>query len=383
MKNTKANTLRMREAIARFGQSVLHPLCAAALDFWQLDAEFLALTKRAKEAKELIDSVKQRRREAIALANSISEQKRKEVAQAAAILRKIDNELFSKVEKCYAAAVKLWSECDFNHKVAEVLFDRERTAYKGNNQAQKALERTRKRWDAVTNGKPLKASDGRALGILRMHREKLIKASWAKDGAAAGYYEAGRVGDRPSSDQALQGRLTAREIHSHLKAAEGADVAGDKDAKEIRRDAKKLGFLLAEDQPGRKWKPAVPKQKPKRPRGRPREKADLVYVDDIDRAHPRLRKHHVSTTGHVLSQSGWWRSGVKAGNTSYGGLSSWVKSARKDLAVIDREMEDLTLLRGGRRGKYCYEGGGAPPKRKPEGTIKGRSPAFAAFIDSD
>jgi len=291
---SKVNTLRTREAIARFGKSALHPLCQAALRFWQIDAEFSALTKQAKQVTELVNNFKQQRREAVALARWFAKQKQKEVAQAAKLVRKIDNELLPKTQKCYEATLKLWSGCDFNHKVAAVLFEREGASYKGDNQAQKALQRTRRRWDAITNGKPLRASDARSLGILRMHRDKLIKATSAKAGAPAGYLEAVRGGDRPLSDEAWQGRLTARDIHAHLKGTEGAGVAGDKDAKEIRRDAKKLGIRLAEDQRGRKWKAPPPaKQKPKKPRGRTGPKASCDArsgPNDLSDAGPQWRK---------------------------------------------------------------------------------------------
>jgi hypothetical protein len=105
-----------------------------------------------------------------------------------------------------------------------------------------------------------------------------------KDGAAAGYWEAATGGDRLLSDEVWQGRLTAQELRLHLEATDGACVAGDQDAKEIRRVLRKLGIRPAEDQRGRKWKPLGPaKQKPKQSkrRGRPRIRPSIRWSDVV------------------------------------------------------------------------------------------------------
>ena len=62
----------------------------------------------------------------------------------------------------------------------------------------------------------------------------------------------------------------------------GVRVAGDKDAKEIRRVAKKLGIRLAEDERGRKLKWPYPPKEPKQPLGRPRTKPDIRFVSDLE-----------------------------------------------------------------------------------------------------
>ena len=110
----------------------------------------------------------------------------------------------------------------------------------------------RKRW--IANEAHLKDGNARELEMLNMLRAKVIKAKWTKGEASAGYWEALRGGDRVLDDEEWQGRLTAREIHSHIATTRGLRVAGDKDAKEIRRLARKLPLRLAKDQRGRKWK---------------------------------------------------------------------------------------------------------------------------------
>jgi hypothetical protein len=234
----KPNSLRTQQAIARFGKSARHPLCQAALDLWKLDEELFD----AKQRKGVQALIKQFRKEP----------KAKEATQA------------------YEAIVKVRSIYQELRRMRVARFERECDAVirTGDVKARRALQRVRKRW--IAKEARLKDGDYRTLETLSMLRDKVIKAAWAKDGAAAGYLEAARGGDRALSDEAWEGRLTARDIHSRLMAAEGSRVAGDKDAKEIRRLARKLGIRLAEDQPGRKWKPFRAKQEPKQqPRGRP------------------------------------------------------------------------------------------------------------------
>jgi hypothetical protein len=125
-------------------------------------------------------------------------------------------------------------------------------------------------------------------GFQKRFEDEVIKVTWSKNGAAAGYWEVGAGGNRPLSDESWQGRLTAKEIQSRL-----VDAPGDKDAKEVRRLLKKLGIRPAEDQRGRKWEsPYLKKQKPKRPRGRPRTRSDVwsytVCVPDLEKVESML-----------------------------------------------------------------------------------------------
>jgi hypothetical protein len=70
--------------------------------------------------------------------------------------------------------------------------------------------------------------------------------------------------------------------------------------------------------------------------------------DDVQRAN---LDHRVNTTGYVLKKE---YGKLNSGNTSYGCLSSCLKSAGKELAAIDREIAKIKLLRGWRKGKYVY-----------------------------
>jgi hypothetical protein len=180
----------------------------------------------------------------------------------------------------------------------------------------------------------LKKGERRELGLLAIHRDKAIKGAWAKGGAVAGWMETAFGADRALSDEVWQGRVTAREAHSHLAATDGADAAGDKEAKEVRRTAKKLGLDLAEDQLGRKWKPPQLKlQEPERQRGRPREKVELQRVKNID---------EIATAIFVKGKHRRAKE-VTAQKDAFG-----LQSARKEFAAVQAEIRRLTL-KGGRR----------------------------------
>lgn len=282
MKSAKADSLRTQQAVARFGKSARHPLCLAALALWRVDAELSVRTKDIVAREELVNSAKQLKEDAQALIKRLQkEQKEKEANQASPLLRKIDEHLL-KAQKCYQATVGLPSMCEELRRVPLALFEREYDAVvrAGDSKARRALQRVRKRWSA--NEARLKDGNYRSLEMLNMLRDKVVKAAWAKGGASDGYLEVVRGGDRALSDEAWEGRLTAREIHSHIVATRGVRVAGDKYAKEVRRLARKLGIRLAEDQRGRKRKPYLAKQEPKRPRGRPRTKPEVGFTDNLE-----------------------------------------------------------------------------------------------------
>jgi hypothetical protein len=279
MKYAKANSLRTQETVARFGKSARHPLCLTALDLWELDAWLSNWTREAALAEEVVNRSKQLKKEMPALIEHCrKEQKEKEANEASALLRKIDKDLLD-AQKRYEEVAKLRSMLQESRPVLVARFKREwdaaiRTA---NVPALRALKLVQKRWN---NKKAfLGDSDRRTLEMLKMLRDEVSKAVVAKDGANAAYVEAAFGGNRALSDKAWQRRLTAREIQSRL-----VDAPGDRHAKEVRRLAKKLGIRLAKDQPGRKWKPCLPKQEPKRPLGRPRTKPGLELTEDIDRA---------------------------------------------------------------------------------------------------
>jgi rRNA maturation endonuclease Nob1 len=255
-KYTKAHSLRTQENVARSGKSARHPLCLAALEVWRQDAELEALTKAFALSEEDVSSAKRQKGQAQNLYKQFcKEQKEKEAIEASLLLRTID-ELLLEAQKRYQATVKLLSIHQGWRKVAVTRLEHESDVVirTGDINARRALQRVRKRW--ITNETPWGDSDRRTLEILKMLRDELVKATWARDGPAAGYWEAATVGDRALSDEAFKGRLTAREIQSRLK-----DAPGDRDAKEVRRLARKLGIILAEDQRGRKQKARLPKQR--------------------------------------------------------------------------------------------------------------------------
>jgi hypothetical protein len=277
VKYAKANSLRAQQAIARFGKSARHPLCLTALDLWRCDGELSKWTKDVGLTEEVLDSAKQMKEEVQErIKQFCKERKTEEANQAAALLRKIDM-LLLKAQKRYEAIVKVRSIYQELRPVVLAPYEREYAAVvrTGDSKARRALQRVRKRWNEKKAF--LGDSDRRTLEILKMLRDKASdEAAW-KDGVTARYIEAARGGDRALSDEAWQGRLTAREIQSRL-----VDAPGDRYAKEVRRLARKLGIRLAEDQRGRKRKPYLAKQEPKRPRGSPRTKVGLEFHDSLD-----------------------------------------------------------------------------------------------------
>ena len=103
-----ADSLRTRQAIARFGKAARHPLCLAALDLWALDAKSSKLKKDASSTEELLNSAERQKKQARALLDQFyKEGKQKETIEAAAVLRKINENFLPKARKAYQAQVKL------------------------------------------------------------------------------------------------------------------------------------------------------------------------------------------------------------------------------------------------------------------------------------
>ena len=97
----KANSLRTQRAIARFGKSARHPVCLAALELWELDAEL----KEAVQIEKTVNSAKQQKKQARALLDRFYEEgKQKEAIQAAELVRKIDKFLLKAPAYLQAAA---------------------------------------------------------------------------------------------------------------------------------------------------------------------------------------------------------------------------------------------------------------------------------------
>jgi hypothetical protein len=354
----KGHSLRTQQAVARFGNAARHSLCLVALDLWALEAERSKLTKDALAMKEFLNSTDQQKKQARALLDYFYKKgKQKETIEAAALVRKL-KEHVPKVQKAYQAQVKLLAMFEKFFIYLSGRFGRELLAAERakNTSALRALPRVQKRWKALSNGARLKYGELRELGILQMLRDKKIRAEWAKGGALPGYMEAAFGSNRPLSDDEWKGRLTAREIHSHLTATDGAGVAGDKDAKEVRRIAKRLRIRLDEDQRGRKWKGPRPKnQEPKRPRGRPREKPELLPVNSIEEVETAVAKGSV----HRVVKADSWKVIGEGYRKRKWKLTAQIDVpdaawAQKVIRDINREIQKLMMLRGGNLGKYYY-----------------------------
>jgi hypothetical protein len=358
------NTLRAQQAIARFGPTAKYPLCLAALEVWRLDAQLHKFKSDAVTCERLLNRLEQEKKKTRAwLDQSYKERKEKEAIEADAYWHKF-NDLVPRIQKAHQAVilgVALYEEMFLYAagKFGRELLAAERTK---NTSALRALSRVQKRWKALSNGGRLKYGELRELGMLELLGGKKIRAEGAKGVAVAGYMEAASGGNRPLSDDEWQRRLTAREIHSHLEVTGGSRLAGDGDAKQIRRVAKRLGLQLAEDQRGRKWKEPAPtavKQEPKKRRGRPPTGASVkpVFVKNPEQVEGALLKQP-----RVVKADSWVKTeketaGIKGVETKKVVATidyADVQSARKEIAAIDRAINELRMARGGRLGKFVY-----------------------------
>jgi hypothetical protein len=393
VKVSKTYSLRTAQAFARYGKAARYPVCQAGLQLWQLDAELLKLAKDSCSLSEVLSSAKKLKKQAQALLDQFYKERReKDVIDAAALVQKI-NEHLKKTERAYQATVKgftLWLERPRPLAAAQFAREYDAIVRAKDTKAKRALERVHKKWSANPNADGVRLKDGarRELEILKMLHDQAIKAAFFKDGAIGGYTEAAFGGDRLLSDEFWQGRLTARGIHSRLMALGGSRLAGDKDAKEIRRLLTRLGVRPAEDQRGRKWKPTLPKkQEPRKPLGRPSTSAepDMVLTDGIeffeDTSHawpdgtsPRGKRQAIKTPQRSSEDGeGEYKEVKQLVRELYD-----IEKAERNGKAIENEIARLRKKRG------------APPlpkyldkPRKPEGQTKGRSPGFAAFLDSD
>jgi len=364
-RSARADSLRAHQLAVRFGAAARHPLCQAALALWSQDEQRAKALEDAVSLKMLLNKAEQQKQQAKAsLDESYKEEKQKEAIEEAALWNKINEISVELREACQAQTVVL-AFLEEMRIYATAQFDHELLAAKltKNTSALKALSRVKKRWKALSTGARLKHGEQREIGTLQLLQDKKIKAAWAKGGALAGYTEAMDGGDRPLSDDEWQRRLTAREIHSHLEATVGSRVAGDKDAKEIRRVTKRLGLRLAEDQVGRKWKephPVTAKQEPKKRRGRPpspNTNIKPLYVEN-----PAAVEGVNVKAPRVVKMDSWIKTGKLTAGIKGVGTEKAIagidylscKEARKEIAAIQREIDKLTLIRGGRLGKFVY-----------------------------
>jgi hypothetical protein len=175
------------------------------------------------------------------------------------------------------------------------------------------------------------------------------------------------------SDDVWQGCLTASSIHSHLVAAGAFNGNGSRirELNEIRRVAKRLGILLAEDQRGPKHKPPY-LLKPKKglppnglPVGRPREKFDIIQVaetDVIQGIEWKKEQHGIRPQAQKGATKRFWSHGL------------WNKREELKSRIVN-EVEFYLCPQGGDWRTLCK---GCEPESEPQG----RSPVFKAWMDS-
>lgn len=341
MKNAKSNSLRTQRAIATFGKAARHPFCQAWLGLRRWQSDCSKYEAKAAESLRLLKEAEQQKKRTCALYEQFQKEgKQKEAIEAVALLRGI-NGLLEKIKTSNQAHIELCAQSKEFCQQSDILFVLERQMAEDTKDtgAFRALKHLK-----ATASKPMSVSQKRVLGILKMLQDKIVTATSAKEGkgAVVAYIYTALLNNRPLSDEFWQGRCTVLEFRSGLEAMYGPKLAGDKDGKEVRRTLKGLGIQPAKDQVGRKWKPPLLKEpKPKRLRGRPREKPELMYTGNVAGLETAVAKKYLDPH----------RVDLKAAAEKDAITVAWAKS---ELAKIDREIRTLTLLRGGTKGLYEY-----------------------------
>ena len=377
-KSPKAPSLRVKKLIVRYGKDAQYPVCQAALEVWRLEAELATVANNGVKAAEFLISIEREKKQEREFYELLYKKRmEKEVIQSAAHLKRM-TELIKETQKSYQATKKLFELTREMNAWAVTHFKRERDLVilgdkigdSKSVKALRALRRLRRSWKADAN-RSLKAGERRTLGLLEKLHDKVIKAEWAKGEAVAGYKEALAGGARPLSDEVWQKRLTAREAHSHIAHTDGLEVAGDKDAKEIRRTLKSMGIEPAEDQPGRKWKGPSPEKEepPKKTRGRPRKSPDLIFVDTEEVQHFQAKGGRTAVKG----------SETKAKELKAPWEFDWEQANVERRRKIEQEITRRKRLQ---KGSVLNRSSLGQSKWKPEGKIKGRTDFFAKWIDS-
>src|SRR5262249_17975140 len=152
---------------------------------WQ--SEYSKHEADAAASLRLLKGAEQQKKQARALYEQFyKEGKQKEVIQAAALLPKI-NEHLEKLKTCYQAQFKLSAYAKEFRDHYEILFvvERSRAERTRDTRALRALQYLKE-----TVAGPMSDGQKRVFGILKMLLDKTTKATWAKNGAAAGYWEA-------------------------------------------------------------------------------------------------------------------------------------------------------------------------------------------------
>jgi hypothetical protein len=256
----KADSLRSRKAVARFGKGARHPLSQSLLGVLEANLLWLVYAPDLATIQKNVRDWKRLRFEARALIKQLrKERKPQEATAVSATLRKI-NKCLQQAEALEECCSKGIAAIRTIRWAAQMRFEYEQQASlsAGDEGAFTDLEQVWKRWNAIDN-----AVNYRSLAILDTLQDKALKTAWGKggeEGALAGYLEAARGGDRALGDGAWP-ELTLKEIHSRLVAAKaflsvkGNDEEGmNRQLDEARRLAKALGIKLMPAQRGRKLK---------------------------------------------------------------------------------------------------------------------------------
>jgi hypothetical protein len=249
----KVDTWLKGQTVARYGRALRHPLCQAALSFWQLNGDCLDALKDFLRLEGVIKNAEQNKVNVRAQVRRLRKARKfKEAKQAAANLRTVHN-LLRKMQSIDQSLRKGIPSLLKLRAVAEKRFAHDSIAAlrRGNFNAFNALERAWKRYDSGDS-----QFDHRTLGLLALVRDKACKRAWAKGGATAGYREAALGAYRMLSDEDWP-QLSAREVHSHLVEVKAFLPPRDEEQineqlHEVRRLARRLGIKLSADRRGRK-----------------------------------------------------------------------------------------------------------------------------------
>ncbi len=323
MKNPSAvNTLRTELIIAKFGLRARHRVCQAALRLRGLDSKIAEQAKEGEETLRILKRIPPQHRQTQALIKVFHAEGRSDLENEARHTAVQIHELLIKTEAAFHARTWILDFYKEHRQAASARFEQERAF--ATKDAIRALQRLPKGpFQSLQGSAHIKAA------ILTYLGNKIVRAAKYTHGAPLSYTEAALGDTRLMTDPVFQGCLLASELPA-------------RNIREARRICKGLGLRLAKE----------PK-KEKRPIGRPQTTVELVFTRNTDFLQKMMEREQ------------------RGKNRSYQESAS-VKPVKERKREIDYVYEAAKGLRAD-----ILE----LKKLTAEGQVKGRSPAFAAFLD--
>ena len=182
----KADSLRSRKAVARFGKGARHPLSQSLLGVLEANLLWLVYTPDLTTIQENVRDLKRLRFQARALIKQLrKERKPQEATEASATLRKINKCLQQEeaLDECFSKGIAAIRKIRW---AAQMCFEYEQQVAlsAADEEAFTDLEQVWKRWNAID-----KAVNYRSLAILDTLQDKAFKTAWGKGGGKPGIWK--------------------------------------------------------------------------------------------------------------------------------------------------------------------------------------------------